>query len=490
MFIPYPWPKSSHSHLEAWENPSIPAGYTYLAQFLAHDTVHSSVPTSGLTYSRAVVRNHRSVPLELQTLYGSGFDGFLTAMTEADCRSLKPSKLPLARMRIGETNDERCPFRDIPRAPGPRRAGRGPLLTNVLLADDRNDNSALISQITVLFTMFHDLMVDLLHEEREDSGRPTVGLRYFAELFLDAKEICVDVYRRIIQKDLLATLLQPAVYSRYFAASPSFLDQQSGTNITLEYAQALRFGHSMVRPHYRTNDFHNRREELIDVLLTTSRARPWRLPLDETWAVQWSKFFAIGGQPTNFSRRTGPHFSVDLVSRLAFDSIDETDVSGLAYRDLLNAASMPGWSVPSLIAEISRSGDHRVRSSRLLSDEGCRQDARLSDGQEASGLSNEDIEIIGRDPPLALFVLFEAASEMGGERLGVLGSILVGEPIAKVLQAAAAPTCAGFAGKTQTAAARIASMSELVAFVHSRSKPDVTSAIGSGDRWTGRDVLV
>jgi len=426
------------------------------------------------------VRNHRSVLLELQTLYGSGFDGCLTTLTETDRRSLWPSKLTLARMRIGEINDERCPLRDIPRASGQHStgrhgAGRAPLLTNVLLADDRNDNSALISQITVLFTMFHNSVVDLLHREREDSGRPAVGLRYFAELFFGAKEICVDVYRRIVRRDLLARLLHPAVYARYFSASPSFLDPQSGTTITLEYAQALRFGHSMVRPHYRINDFHNRREELIDVLLTTSRSRPWRLPLDETWAVQWSKFFPIGGSRPNFSRRIGPSFSPDLVSDLVFAGIDETNSAGLAYRDLVNAASMPAWSIPPLIAEIARSEDSLVRESRLLSDEAYRQStlsAWLADGQEASGLTKEDIAVISRDPPLALFVLFEAASEMGGERLGVLGSILIGESIAKVLQAAGAPLCTAFPGKTRDAPAHIASMSELVEFVQLHSKPD------------------
>ena len=305
---------------------------------------------------------------------------------------------------------------------GVPRGGRDPLFTNVLLADDRNDNSALISQMTVLFSMFHNSVVDLLHREHNDYEQPALGLQYFAALYLDAKDICVDVYRRIVRNDLLRRLLHPAVYAHYFSAAPSFLDRQSGTHMTLEYAQALRFGHAMVRPHYRINDVHNRREELIDVLLTTSRARPWRLPLDESWAVQWSKFFAVAGQPVNFSRRIGPHFSADLVSDLAFAGIDETNSAGLAYRDLLNAASLPIWSVRSLIAEISRRGFGQIARSRLWDPNYCESalKAWLADGREGSGgLTAEDIEIVSRDPPLILFVLFEAASEMGGQPLGL-----------------------------------------------------------------------
>jgi hypothetical protein len=327
--------------------------------------------------------------------------------------------------------------------------------------------------MTVLFTMFHNLIVDFLHREHQEADRLAVGLAYFAKLFLDARRICVDAYRSIVRNDLLARLLHPAVYARYFSASPSFLDDQSGTNMTLEYAQALRFGHAMVRPHYRINDFHDRREELIDVLLTTSRARPWRLPLDETWAVRWSKFFPVAaGQRPNLSRRIGPAFSPDLVSDLAFASIDETSSAGLPYRDLLNAAALPAWSVPALISEMLRLGVEEVRGSRLLSDEAYRRSALKAWLAQGDGLSAKDIEIISRDPPLVLFVLFEAASEMRGERLGVLGSILVGEPIAKVLHGAERPASSGVLGKTGTAAARVASMPELVAFVHEHSRPD------------------
>ena len=309
MYLPYAWPRSASGEAEAWENPSIPAGYTYLAQLVAHDTVHSTVPTAALRLSGQTVRNGRSAPLELQTLYGNGFDGCLTAMTAHDREQLTPSKLPLGQIRIGETIDGTCPFRDIPRALSPHTTTSAVGFRNVLIADDRNDNNVLVSQVAMLFALFHNTVVDLLHSGRCVSDAPS--LAYFAELYDEARSVCVETYHRIVRNDLLKRLLHPAVYAAYSSAQPRYLDTRPEPVITFEFLQALRFGHAMVRPHYRVNDVLGRREELIDVLLTTSRSRPWRLPLDESWPVQWSKFYPIAGSAPNSSRRIGPCFSPD-----------------------------------------------------------------------------------------------------------------------------------------------------------------------------------
>jgi hypothetical protein len=215
------------------------------------------------------------------------------------------------------------------------------------------------------------------------------------------------------------------------------MDRRDDAAITFEFVQALRFGHAMVRPHYKVNDLLQRREELIDVLLTTSRGRPWRLPLDESWPIQWSKFFPIAGSHPNLSKRIAPSLSADLISDLVFDRIDETNSVGLAYRDLVSGTGAPLWAITPLIGEIEARAPRLIGASRLLADEDYRVAALrtwLSCGSAAAGLTEDDIADLSRDPPLWLFVLFEAALEMGGERLGVLGSILIGEAIFKALQ--------------------------------------------------------
>ena len=209
------------------------------------------------------------------------------------------------------------------------------------------------------------------------------------------------------------------------------------------------------------------------MLLTTSRSRPWRLPLDESWPVQWSKFYPIAGSTPNLSRRIGPCFSPDLVSDLAFDRIDETDAVGLAYRDLVSGAALPMWSVNALLADIARRSPALIQGSRLLSDQRYREAvlaAWLSERRAATGLTDADIADLSRDPPLLLLVLIEAAHDAHGERLGILGSLVIGEPIFKILDSRRPPS--GEEPQRPVATTQISSMADLVGFVREHSQLD------------------
>jgi hypothetical protein len=115
MYLPQRWRARPSNEFEAWENPAIPAGYTYLTQFLAHDCVNTSVPTSVLA-DHGNVRNGRSVAFELETLYGSGFDGCAHAIAADERDEFAPSKLELGTIRMAEPGKGECPFRDIARS--------------------------------------------------------------------------------------------------------------------------------------------------------------------------------------------------------------------------------------------------------------------------------------------------------------------------------------------------------------------------------------
>ena len=472
MYLPHSWRTEPSNEFEAWENPAIPAGYTYLTQFLAHDCVNSSIPTSVLT-EHGSVRNHRSAAFELETLYGNGFDGCAHAVSTRNHDEFSPSKLELGKIHMAEPGKGECPFRDIARA---REIDSG-ALRGVRIGDDRNDNNALVSQMTVLFTLFHNCVVDMRGPRLAADAGPARTQAFYARLFLDAKAICTDAYRSVIENDLMLRLLHPAIHAGYISGDAPFID--AGGDITREFLQTLRFGHTMVRPHYRINDLYERREELIDVLLTTSRGRPWRLPLDETWAVTWSKFFSLTEARPNASRRIGPSFSTALMSCQVFESIDETDTVGLAYRDLISAAGLGAWSVPALVAQLSALRPEFVRLSPLLSSRSHREAVIaewLTEGANAAGFDAEDIREIAADPPLLLFVLIEAAHEMAGERLGILGSTLIAETVFKSLRtkppgSAVRGTASATVG-SRTCGLEFTSMSDIVRFVHERAGID------------------
>lgn len=446
------WPAHDDPSIEPWENPTIPSGYTYLLQFIAHDLVHSAIPLS-ITGERGSLANARHAPLLLESLYGHGpvASPHLYALdAPTDDRR---TKLRLGRMRWKIAGDDpakarqRCPFRDIARTRVDdltgvdRDKGGRAALTETLLGDVRNDDHAIISQLTALFALLHNGLVDLARR-----GEPVthVNARFGAAhtRFLCARAALTAIYHRIIREDLMRRVLHPAIHAVYAGPNPYFMDRHSSADwqIPLEFAQgAFRFGHAMVRPEYRINDL--ARHDLNNTLEKSSANDPVNMPLDDTWMVQWSRFFAINGSEPNLSRRIGPYFSDALGNDQIFYAFDATERVGLLYRDLLGAALAGLWSVDALTAEIARRRPDFVAQSRLLADRDYRVRALrewLASVPTYGALRQEDIDTIANDPPLPFFILFEAMHQKGAEglHLGPLGSIITAEVIFAAIEGA------------------------------------------------------
>ena len=154
--------------VERWENPGIPSGYTYLLQFVAHDLVHSAIPLSVAGTLGAGTANARRAPLRLETLFGSGPVGSPHIYALDAPNDDRRTKLRLGRMRWKENEPASgCPFRDIARTgaenvTGVDRsiAGMRVALTEALVADPRNDDHAVMSQLTALFALLHNSLID------------------------------------------------------------------------------------------------------------------------------------------------------------------------------------------------------------------------------------------------------------------------------------------------------------------------------------------
>ena len=448
------WPAHADLSIEHWENPAIPSGYTYLLQFIAHDLVHSEMPLS-ITGDVGTLANARRAPLLLESLYGHGPVGSPHLYALDAPSDDRRTKLRLGRMRWkiakGDvaTDDARCPFRDIARTRVEdhtgidRDKGGRVALTEALLADPRNDDHAIISQLTALFALLHNALVDLARRgEPVSHANSRFGAAY--KRFLCARDALSAIYHHIIRNDVMRRVLHPAIYAAYSTANPWFMDRHSASDwqIPLEFSQgAFRFGHAMVRPEYRINDL--TRHDLNNTLEKSSANDPVNMPLDDTWMVQWSRFFSINRSEPNLSRRIGPYLSDALGNDHIFYAFDATERVGLLYRDLLGAALAGMWSVDALIAEIARRRPDLVNPSRLLADRAYRVTSLrqwLSSAPSYGSLRDEDIETIANDPPLPFFVLFEAMQqdEATGLHLGRLGAIITAEVIFAALDGARA----------------------------------------------------
>src|ERR1700730_3345335 len=465
-----PWPAHSDTSIERWENPGIPSGYTYLLQFVAHDLVHSAIPLSVAGVLGAATANARRTALKLETLFGSGPVGSPFVYAQDTPNDERRTKLRLGRMRWKDKDVESgCPFRDIARAPAENVTGidrsipgRRVALTEALVAGPRNDDHVLMSQLTALFALLHNGLVDVVCRGEPAAGiNANLGAAY--KRFLCARDALTLIYHNIIRKDLMRRGMHPAIYASYCGPSPDFIDrpvrgipERDGWQVPLEFSHgAFRFGHALVRPEYVINDLST--HDLNTTLEKTSANDPVNMPLDTTWIVKWSRFFEIKGSRPNFSRRMGPYLSDGLGNDQIFPAFDQTNRVGLLYRDLLGASLAGMWSVDALIAEIAVRRPHFISMSRLLADRPYRV-SRLRDwlasGATYGGGSFQNIGTKCHAHPLPFFILFEAMQQPQAEGLclGPLGSIIVSEVIFGALANNEIPAGNGAASLTEALA--------------------------------------
>jgi hypothetical protein len=424
------------------DNLAIPSGYTYLLQFIAHDLVATSIPFWALDDASLGVRNERTSRLRLDTLYDGGPAFNPSVYAPDDKADTSRTTLRLGCIEKNSSNLAACPFRDIARttaagASGEQRKG----LTEALIADPRNDDHVIISQFTVLFHALHNAIVEMLPTDRT--------LLSAHKRFVCARDATTLIYRNILRKDLLPRILHPAVSQHYDVALPQFVDSAFAADpsgpLPLEFSHgAFRFGHAMVRDEYQIN---NLSFSVPQLMKQTSSRNPDRMPLDASWIVNWSRFFSVGGNvPGNLSRRLSPTMSPLLMDSELFGPIDQSNWHGLPYRDLMSAALADLWSVAPLIEEIRKKNKALVAKATALKDSAWKPllEQWLKEGTTASGLDPDDIAALAADPPLPLFVLFEAEMETEGKSLGVLGSIIVADVLYALLEQQPLAVKAGF----------------------------------------------
>src|SRR6266446_1480108 len=124
------------------DNPRIPAGFTFLGQFVAHDiTADRSLLLHHARFNE--LRNFRTPRLDLESVYGAGPTGnpYIYDLNDAD------------KFLLGINDSEE--LKDLPR----NRQGRA------LLGDPRDDVHLIISQLHLAFLKFHNAIVDYLRNK-------------------------------------------------------------------------------------------------------------------------------------------------------------------------------------------------------------------------------------------------------------------------------------------------------------------------------------
>jgi len=349
------------------ENFGIPAGYTYLGQFIDHDiTFDPASSLQSLNDPDALV-DFRTPALDLDNLYGRGpddqpymyeTDGVHFAFGRALTRNGKPSK------------DQK----DLLRTEKSDRA---------LIGDKRNDENVIVSQLQGVFLRFHNFVADLLLEKSSKTSFAEIqrAVRWHYQWI-----VLHDFLPRIVGTDTVHSVLPHLKKGTSLYQDKPQLHFYHWKNLPfmpVEFSvAAYRFGHSMIRPIYRLNTELGNRASAEDVkrgvggrqfIFAAIRDQGLngfrRFP--DTWAIDWNLFFETRrklNDPANRGPlRVQPAYKIDtsIVNPLAFlpefSAVDaavgdlkrDADghpvphphaISNLAHRNLLRGLSM---SLPS-----------------------------------------------------------------------------------------------------------------------------------------------
>jgi hypothetical protein len=413
------------------DNPSMPSGYTYLLQLIAHDLVQTTVPFWAAAPLGLGSRNLRSSPLLLDTLYGGGPSAAAVAYRMAGYSTADRTRLRIGRFRSDKTGmaapAEECPFRDLARvnleATDQVRVANfdDPFVTCV--ADPRNDDNLVLAQLVALFANAHEAIANRL-----TGARPEAVFGY-AQLAMQR------LYHAIIEHDLLPRLLHPEVLASLrdrSADDECWLWRTDGTPLEFTHG-VFRIGHAMVR-----NDYHFNATNTLDIgVVLKGEGGSWadmHSPLRESWLIDWAQFFAVSDVVTpNLSRRFSPTQSA-LDRAGQFKSNDPEQPGNLSLRDMLSAALARTWRVDALLDKILAHNCNPLPSGWPWRD-ATKRHAAVHDwlSTRCKTLDSATIETLAADPPLPLFVLLEAAldDQIAGRHLGPLGSVIVGEVIGR-----------------------------------------------------------
>ena len=375
------------------DNPNLTAGFTFLGQFLDHDMTFD--PTSSL--ERQVdpeqVANFRTPSFGLDNVYGAGPGGSPHLYDQLAGQGISFLVEPMGTS--GKF--------DVP------RNSQG----IALIADPRDDENLMISQLQLAMLKFHNAVVDYV--------KTVIQLTEPGEIFAETQRIVRWHYQWIIVHQFLRKTCGDAVVNDVFANGRKYYKWKNESYIPVEFSvAAYRFGHSQVRPSYRANFTGNPGGTPFFGMVFTAIPSSLTDPDDLSGGrraprrfIDWPTFFDFSDGNVKPNKKIDTTLSTalfQLPASVVANPHAKTNPGSLAQRNLLRHLT---FSLPS--------GQRVARAMGL---------PELSKGDLS------DLKPFGFDDrtPLWFYVLREAALIENGERLGPVGARIVTEVFIGLLQ--------------------------------------------------------
>ncbi|MFD9700756.1 heme peroxidase family protein [Lentzea sp. NPDC059081] len=436
--------------------PGVPAGFTYLGQFVDHDLTMDRTDTQlGQDVNLDELLQGRSPALDLDSVYGRGpRDKDDQVFYAEDGVKLKTGTTTPVPFPDEGTN---VPFEgfDLPRRGG--TAGTAADRRLPLIPDHRNDENLVVAQTHLAFIRFHNRVVDEL---------ALTGLTG-ERLFRAARELVVRHYQWMLRTDFLPRVVDPAVVEDVFTHGRRFFEvpgrrygRDDSPTMPIEFSVAsYRFGHSQVRGAYQWNRVFNSTgpggiASLFALFTFTGVAgnfdpgsttpgdlddvnRGPLFTLPSNWIADFRRLYdfteadredlvapaEIGGG--NVTKRIDT-LLVDPLTQLPAGTFGGRGTTfreierNLAFRNLTRA-SMMELATGQQLAELFRA--EPLTAEQILTGDG---------GAVVEGLTEEQRAQLVAATPLWFYVLREA--EIGGGRLGAVGGRLTAEVFHRAME--------------------------------------------------------
>jgi Animal haem peroxidase len=398
----------------------IPAGFTYLGQFIDHDlTFDKTKVMLGENVSPAQLLQARSPSLDLDSLYGAG---------PTDPGSARFYREDGLRLRMGKTvAAEGIAAKegfDLPRGSGTTAAKK----RKAIIPDPRNDENLAVAQTHLAFIRFHNRVVATLPASVPPPQR-----------FAQAREIVTKHYQWMIRTDYLPRICAQGVVNNVFNnGRKAFEVGATPTDVPtmpIEFSvAAFRLGHSMIRRAYNWNKIFDDGFGSLDLLFTFSAGSgnlggTQRLP--STWIADFRRLYEFkeAGRPGlavpegKFNRAM--RIDTTLVNPLNILPGLPADEANLAVRNLTRAKMVNLATGQQMVTFLRNKG---VTLTKLTN-------AQIRDGNngvELDGLTQPQRAALLKDTPLWFYVLREAELNQG--KMKGVGARILAETLHRAME--------------------------------------------------------
>ena len=407
---------------------AIPAGYTYLGQFVDHDlTMDRTEVMLGTDVSPTDLLQGRSPRLDLDSLYGAGpGDPESAPFFEADGLHLKVGTT------IAFDGVRARPGHDLPRVGTGGAAAR----RRALIPDPRNDENLIVAQTHVAMIRFHNKVAD-----RVPARLPA------PQRFTRARKRVTLHYQWLLRHDYLPRILETAVLDDVWTRGRKVVEPGAAPTdvptMPIEFSvAAFRLGHSMVRDAYNWNSHFPGTAGTLDWMFIFSGLGGdlgGQRRLLGNWIVDWRRMydFPAGGRPGLAAPDSGVNHAMRLDTRLVdpLASLPPSTFGGndsvppmarnLAFRNLTRAGMVRLASGQQMVTRLKSKGvDVRPLSrSQVLQGNG---------GARLDHLTAAERDLVATRTPLWFYVLREA--ELNDGRLDGVGARIVAETFHRAME--------------------------------------------------------